>query len=667
MDTDVLIILVLSILSFTLTSLLLFTIYSHRSRIPRHSVITTLLWTTLPRIIFLLLPFLMREQLQVGVPFHMKDRNPGQQRTTLAKWCAAQGLLVNYFLTANATFICSFTLLLLHIVLRPYPLTSAHSKSYTIWSLSLSLLPLIYALPIPLLGLGLILTTPTSKAQIIYFQGTYCNIDVYAFQFTCGMLAGMPLIISLGMLTAAGMRVWKVRMAVDKSRQKRVKRAGTGVKAEQERGMFNWEDKEAISNSNIDHPNGSEDTHQPHLNVNLTVTSAPTSTSTPTSPISPSLSSPDTSTSTSTLHIRLASRMILLALEITISALLFLLQISLSDAPLTRALVVDKYWEAIAPLLQFAIFASQSAVLEVWFPMWFGNRSNNHNNGSPDAFPKDSQGNVLVSVPHGVTGIEGKFRPSLGGHQTQTRGQRGYSPTLSPSLDSLGLEGHASEVTLDSFGDMDVDIGSEFGEVMEGGSEGSEAGSFHEGGQLATHREEDQERTGGLDANDLEWMPVAGPSRVRSNNGVFTSVFDSDVGHLPLQQVAEDVSWLEDKEDIRPDGEGNDGEETANNELGEEQDSRRPKHAIEPPSRSPPSSPPRQLPLTSTSLPSSPGRGTHTRTRSAKSSTDRNTKDGEGDQNERSVTRQRKSSRRPRFDPAIPTFLKKGPGRLPER
>lgn len=90
------IILVLSIFSFLLISLLLFTIQLHKARIPRNPIVTALLVTALPRILVLLMPFLVEDRLGSELPWEHQLRTDEQQGSALAKFCVFQGLACVY-------------------------------------------------------------------------------------------------------------------------------------------------------------------------------------------------------------------------------------------------------------------------------------------------------------------------------------------------------------------------------------------------------------------------------------------------------------------------------------------------------------------------------------------------------------------------------------------
>lgn len=283
---------------------------------------------------------------------------------------------VNYVLAANAGFTSSFTLSLLHIVLRPHlglsvPNPNKARRLYlhrflpvsipvpTIQTL-LSIVPLFFALPIPLLGLGLVLSYNPDNRQIIYFQGTYCNLDVYAFQFTCGMLAGLPLILSLVILSIAGWKVSGIRRAVKRNSSRSYKN----------RSFMETVEKDVIRNVQVElklavphpiHVSASPPLPSPmatsptaasmtvsnsndHSHLHLMASDNPSN-----NPITYNLSNLHP-------HLRLATRFVLLAFMITISAVLFLLQVSLSGMSLVKALNVDKYWEGMFSVLSPMMF-----------------------------------------------------------------------------------------------------------------------------------------------------------------------------------------------------------------------------------------------------------------------------------------------------------------------
>lgn len=158
----------------------------------------------------------------------------------------------------------------------------------------------------------------------------------------------------------------------------------------------------------------------------------------------------------------------------------------------------DDRLTVVAPLIQFAIFASQSAVLEVWFPSWFGIRPDS----GPPPMTSATSANVAVTRSDGVGAVYGnRTRVEAPGVESTEYGSETVSTVDLSTVASWSVNDDAR--SLHTVQEIAID---------EGGMEETEPN--------------------GEDEDD--YTNEAGPSTPsRKGMGIFSCVFDSDIGHLP--------------------------------------------------------------------------------------------------------------------------------------
>ncbi|KAG8729844.1 hypothetical protein FRC12_020671, partial [Ceratobasidium sp. 428] len=142
-----------------------------------------------------LLNYPFHEQLREHLPIIPADRPLDQQHTRLAYFCAADAILLYMFSAIGSGLTVSFTLSLFAVVIKSRN-PKLHSSPRTwrsfrwLWDPSTTALcvgPFIWALPVVCAAVEAL---------------TFCNIDDYRYQLVASIIAGFPLILSVGLSVA---------------------------------------------------------------------------------------------------------------------------------------------------------------------------------------------------------------------------------------------------------------------------------------------------------------------------------------------------------------------------------------------------------------------------------------------------------------------------------
>ncbi|EJD54250.1 hypothetical protein AURDEDRAFT_156029 [Auricularia subglabra TFB-10046 SS5] len=199
---------VVNALNIALIGLLFVT--AHLRKIPRHPVVSTILWTAIPRSLVAALPAFQYRQLREDLPWKLDDRTEASQRTPLARFCAAQGMLMYYFLAAQAFFAVCFTVPMLMIAIQSSKLWKDRTSVRLPFPYLLSISPFVWALPTVCFAIPVLLQSARAGHPAIYFTPMgYCNIDSRPYQMLSACLIGIPLIV--GVVLAVLIFVFMIR------------------------------------------------------------------------------------------------------------------------------------------------------------------------------------------------------------------------------------------------------------------------------------------------------------------------------------------------------------------------------------------------------------------------------------------------------------------------
>ncbi|QRW06501.1 hypothetical protein RhiLY_05500 [Ceratobasidium sp. AG-Ba] len=191
-----------------LVSLLLLTTCLYNIR--WHPVVGVILWQSVPMAICSLLHYPLHKTLREHLPIVPAERPLDQQHTPLAHFCAIDAILLYVFSAIGSALTVSFTLSLFAVVVKSgNPNLNSSRRAWWsfqwLWDPSTTVLcvgPFVWALPIVITAIEALVRSHRDDYPSIYYSNTFCNIDDYTYQFASGIILGVPLLVSVGLVLA---------------------------------------------------------------------------------------------------------------------------------------------------------------------------------------------------------------------------------------------------------------------------------------------------------------------------------------------------------------------------------------------------------------------------------------------------------------------------------